>query len=172
MLGFWIIVSHLIGDYVLQSDWMAQEKTKRGLVALSHAAVYTVPFALIIAPSWQALVFICCTHFWIDRFRLARYVCWAKNFLSPPGDPHNCQTCNNSGWRPNAQGRGYDDVCSECGGQSHSVTEPRWWHPWHECSATGYHKKDRPPWLAVWLMIITDNTLHLLCNGIALTFWP
>jgi hypothetical protein len=36
---------------------------------------------------------------------------------------------------------------------------------------TGYHK-DKPPWMAVWLLIIADNTLHLLCNGLALAFYP
>lgn len=28
---------------------------------------------------------------------------------------------------------------------------------------TGY-PMDTPPWLAVWLLIIADNTLHLMCN--------
>lgn len=34
---------------------------------------------------------------------------------------------------------------------------------WADCSATGYHK-DTPPWLAFWLLIIADNTLHLCIN--------
>jgi len=42
-------------------------------------------------------------------------------------------------------------------------------YSWAECSGTGYHQ-DRPVWLAVWLMIIADNTLHLICNGLALKF--
>lgn len=37
------------------------------------------------------------------------------------------------------------------------------WRPWSECSATGY-PGDTPAWLAVWLMIIADNTVHLLIN--------
>lgn len=36
-------------------------------------------------------------------------------------------------------------------------------------TATGYHN-DVPPWLAVWLLIIADNTIHLICNGIALAY--
>jgi hypothetical protein len=39
-----------------------------------------------------------------------------------------------------------------------------YWHPWSECSATGYHQ-DQPAWLAVWLMIIADNTMHLVINA-------
>jgi amino acid transporter len=34
---------------------------------------------------------------------------------------------------------------------------------WADCSATGYHK-DTPPWLAVWLLIVADNAMHLAIN--------
>lgn len=37
------------------------------------------------------------------------------------------------------------------------------WRTWDECKATGY-PPEVPAWLAVWLMIIADNTLHLLIN--------
>lgn len=29
---------------------------------------------------------------------------------------------------------------------------------------------ETPPWLAVWLMIIADNALHLLINAAAVTW--
>lgn len=45
------------------------------------------------------------------------------------------------------------------------------YYPWAECSATGY-QKDRPVWLAVWLLIICDNTMHLICNAVALSVYP
>lgn len=38
--------------------------------------------------------------------------------------------------------------------------------PWSECSATGY-PSDAPPWLAVWLLIIADNAIHLALNAAA-----
>ena len=41
--------------------------------------------------------------------------------------------------------------------------------PWADCSATGYDK-ERPAWLTVWLLIAADNTIHLLCNYLALRF--
>ena len=72
------ILAHLIGDYVLQSHWMAQEKTKQSFAAAVHATTYTLPF-LFLTQSVAALAFILWTHFLIDRFRLARYVVWAKN---------------------------------------------------------------------------------------------
>jgi hypothetical protein len=43
------IVAHLVGDYVLQSDWMALEKTEPGrkgwIAALVHGLVYTIPLS-------------------------------------------------------------------------------------------------------------------------------
>ena len=38
---------------------------------------------------------------------------------------------------------------------------------WADCAATGYHK-DTPAWLATWLMIVVDNTMHLTINYAAL----
>lgn len=77
------LVCHALGDYVLQSDWMAREKTKRWWPALVHACVYAWPFILL-APSWTALLVIIGTHAIIDRLRLARYVVWLKNAIGSP----------------------------------------------------------------------------------------
>lgn len=112
------IVAHLVGDYLLQSHWMATEKTKRSVAAALHAVTYAIPF-LLISRNLAALGFIIASHFAIDRWRLARFVVWLKNGARGP------------------------------------------------VTATGY-PDDVPPWLAVWLLIIADNTLHLLCNSTAL----
>jgi hypothetical protein len=73
---------HLLGDYVLQSNWMAQRKTDEILPALIHATTYTLPFAFLGASVWALLV-IGVTHFIIDHWRLARYVIWLRNMQSP-----------------------------------------------------------------------------------------
>lgn len=122
------LVAHALGDYVLQSDWMALEKTKRSSVALLHALCYSLPF-LLFRPSLFAWLAIVVPHFVIDRWRLARHVGYVKNFLAP---------------------RSY-------------------WYPWAECDTTGYNKK-RPDWMTVWLLIITDNILHVITNAVALTY--
>lgn len=121
------IVAHLIGDYLLQSHWMATEKTKRTVAALAHVATYVLPFLLLTRDA-RALAIIVGTHFFIDRFRLARFVVWTKNHLAPV------------------------DFNPE----------------WHHCSKTGYPDIGTPDWLAVWLLIVADNTLHLICNAFAL----
>jgi len=146
-------VAHLVGDYVLQSDWQANEKTKKSVAALAHALTYTLPF-LFITQSPVALAVICSTHFVIDRWRLARFVVYAKNFLSPR------VTSNTTLVEKQGVYEKYMDT---------QVTSDKWWHPWAECVGTGYHK-DRPPWLAVWLLIIADNTLHIVINGLAIKF--
>lgn len=121
------LILHLIGDYILQSEWMAQNKTKSTWAALIHATIYALPFALIASPA--AWIVIWGTHLVIDRFRLARYVIFVKNFLGAPST----------------------------------------WKPWAECKATGYHESV-PAWMAVWLMIIVDNTLHLCINYLSLGY--
>lgn len=126
------LILHCIGDYVTQSQWMVENKTKSGFAASAHATVYSLPFLLI--GSWQAFVAILLSHFLIDRFRLARFVVYAKNNLGMPANEYG---------------------------------KARWL--WSNCSSTGY-PSDVPPWMAVWLLIAADNTLHLICNYLALKF--
>lgn len=119
------ILCHFIGDYILQSDWMANNKTKRTVAALAHVSTYCLPF-LFLRPSLLAFVVIVGTHFIIDRWRLARYVVWVKNWMGPN-------------------------------------------LPWSECIGTGY-PPTTPIWMSVWLMIIADNIMHILINGLALKY--
>lgn len=86
------LILHLIGDYVTQSDWMAQNKTKSIWAAFVHASAYSIPFIYIDflgrespnSISLTAWLVIWATHLLIDRFRLAKYLVFAKNFLGWP----------------------------------------------------------------------------------------
>lgn len=149
------LVAHLVGDYILQSDWMASEKTKKSLAAAVHALVYTLPF-LFLTFSWKALLVICATHFIIDRWRLARYVCWVKNFLGP-------KATFNVEYIPTHTNVGGKEMYTE------KTTAVPWWFTWKDCAGTGYHK-DKPVWMSVWLLIIADNTMHILINSLALRY--
>lgn len=137
------LILHLIGDYVTQSDWMAQNKTKSTWAAFCHATIYSAPFAFI--ASWPALLVIWSTHLVIDRFRLARYLVYLKNQLLGPG------AFVLSAYTP--------------------FPELPLWQRWKDCNTTGYHK-DAPPWMAVWLMIAADNTMHLAINYAAIALLP
>lgn len=71
-----LIVAHLAGDFLFQTDWMAQNKTSDSFVCFVHCVVYT--FAVVLAgivsgigwPVWAYGV-VFATHFPIDRWRLA-----------------------------------------------------------------------------------------------------
>ena len=122
MTALGILLAHLVGDYLIQSHWMATEKTSRWWPAVAHGVTYTIPYA-VVTQSWAALAVIAGTHIVIDRYRLARHVVWLKNLAAP---------------------------------RSHRAPH----------TATGY-PDDTPPWMGVWLMIIADNTIHLVINAAA-----
>lgn len=84
------LIAHLVGDYILQSHWMATEKVKRWFPAALHGLAYTLPFLLIIRNVW-ALLFIGGTHAVLDRYRVAKYVIWAKNLIAPK--THRASLC-------------------------------------------------------------------------------
>lgn len=148
------LLCHGVGDYLLQSDYMAQMKTKDLRVAFLHATFYSLPF-LLLKPSLAALLVITCTHAVIDRYRLARYVIWLKNWIAPAW-LLSCG-CKDAV----VLDTGFDSCCNRCG--KRSIRQ----RPFSECSATG-NDPSRPPFLAVWLLIITDNILHVLINALAL----
>lgn len=129
-------LAHLWGDYIFQGDWMANNKTAKSFAALCHVLSYGVPF-FIIGASWWALIVIVGTHFFIDRFRLAKYVVFTKNLIAP----------------------------------GLLTASPEWIakYGWENCKGTGY-PSETPPFLAVWLLIIADNTLHLTINYLALRY--
>jgi hypothetical protein len=77
------LLLHLLGDYITQTNWMANNKTKSWWPAFLHAFIYTLPFFLL-THSPLALFVILFTHFLIDHFRLARYVVFFKNWLTEP----------------------------------------------------------------------------------------
>jgi len=143
------VFCHMVGDYLLQSDWMATRKTSSWVAALVHVATYCIPFGVLLwlvgggSSRWWGLLVVGLTHLVIDRFRLARYVCWAKNFLAPR-------------WI-------LDDDLQ--GGVRYLRNQP-----WEDCKLTGY-PSGRAAWMTTWLMIIADNTLHVGINGLALWYF-
>jgi Protein of unknown function (DUF3307) len=76
------LVAHVVGDYLLQSDWMAREKGRRWLPAAVHAILYAVPFVLL-GPSLKGWLAIAASHFVLDRWRVARFVSWLGGRLGP-----------------------------------------------------------------------------------------
>lgn len=75
------LILHLIGDYVFQTDRMADEKVKNFRMALLHAFIYSVPFYIFIDISILAFMVIFLSHAIIDRYRVAKYIIFARNKL-------------------------------------------------------------------------------------------
>jgi hypothetical protein len=113
---------HLLGDYILQTGWMAMNKKKKGwaghFACQVHCITYSLPFLLI--GSWQATLAIYVSHFLIDRYRFVEHlISWRER-------------------TSHLQNMGFPETL--------------------------------PPFVAVWLYIIIDATLHLACNYTALLY--
>jgi hypothetical protein len=89
MIGFELLLAHLVGDYIIQNDWMAKNKVNsfwsgwagvQGDWACTfHCLFYTLSvwaFAWYWMP-WWGLLLCFAVHWPIDRFRLARK--WMEN---------------------------------------------------------------------------------------------
>jgi len=103
------LLIHLFGDYWLQSDWMALNKTKQTLPCSVHCFIYTLPF-LLFTDNILALFLIFATHFVEDRWSLVKYFIWFKNHANPTLTYPSFDKCSVTGyydtWNPdNKDGR-------------------------------------------------------------------
>jgi Protein of unknown function (DUF3307) len=73
-----LLVSHLLGDWVLQSDWQATNKPQRWAALTAHVASYHLSMGLLLLipilrdgwPAWKGLVILTVsagTHALVDR---------------------------------------------------------------------------------------------------------
>lgn len=163
------LICHLLGDYVFQNHWMAANKVKRWFPALVHAFIYSIPFCLILGLSFPGWLVLFGTHAVIDRYRLASYWCrWYG--IGQPAEM----------W--GYIGRYLDKAVEQ---DQKNFADERFVPPTAILAALGhlldairsmqpgYEKpqptEPAPPFLAVWLTIIVDNTMHLVINHLALS---
>jgi hypothetical protein len=141
------LIAHFVGDYIIQNQWMADHKTSQWLPALIHGFTYTLPF-LFATHSIAALLVIALTHAVIDRYRLAKYLIWFKNQFVPKASRYH--------W----------DVT-----KVDSSLRTQGMVPLHLANdkVTGF-PKTVPVWMSVWLLIIVDNTAHIVINTLAIIF--
>ena len=79
------IYAHLIGDYLLQTDWMALNKKEKWIPCFIHVVVYLVPF-LLCGLEWWQLLLIGLQHYFIDRTMFIEWYCrkiGAKRMVDP-----------------------------------------------------------------------------------------
>lgn len=85
------IVGHLVGDYLLQNDWLAAGKKRSHAICALHAGIWTTSTALLgglLSPLLVSWLFV--THFAIDRWGFVRWwMAFVRQpvFLQPPMAP-------------------------------------------------------------------------------------
>lgn len=62
------IFCHLIGDFVLQNDYIASNKGKNDYILIVHCLLYIVPFAFALSLTWH-LIPILVIHIVVDRLK-------------------------------------------------------------------------------------------------------
>ena len=150
------LFAHFFGDFVIQTDWMALNKSKRSFPCLVHVLIYTACF-LPITTSWKALLLIGVTHFILDRwhFILKRLIWWKNHF--PKGYPQY-KYCDTTGY--------YDDSPYN----SEEVYRTDW------CDIKGNEEtletfgKPRHFFITIWLYVATDNLFHIFINYMAIKY--
>jgi hypothetical protein len=83
------ILAHLIGDYILQNDWMALGKKRSNSICLVHVLTYLIPF-LFTGLVWWGIVLIGIEHFIQDRTNIILWFMRMKGsakFAEPPIAP-------------------------------------------------------------------------------------
>jgi len=67
-----LLITHLVGDFLLQNHWM-QRKAQSSFVCSAHVAAYSVPFILLSVfgdLAWWQFALIVGQHWLQDRFAL------------------------------------------------------------------------------------------------------
>lgn len=87
MIGFALLVGHMVGDYIAQNDWMAANKSRSSVACFVHCVAYTFAVwccsAAFYAWSPLGLLIVFTAHFPLDRWRLAAW--WMRNVSGQRG---------------------------------------------------------------------------------------
>lgn len=79
-----LLIGHLIGDYLFQTNWMAMNKAKKWIPLLVHSCVYTLCVSIVAyfgfgGLSPLAIAFIFVGHVFLDRRTFVAW--WAENIM-------------------------------------------------------------------------------------------
>jgi hypothetical protein len=84
------LLGHLVGDYIFQNDWMAQNKKNNSVACLAHCSLYSLAVFLFTSWTWWAILIVFVSHFLLDRWNFVKW--WMTKtgqagFASPPMAP-------------------------------------------------------------------------------------
>jgi hypothetical protein len=83
------LVAHMVGDFLLQTDWMAKNKKRSFFACTIHVFLYMMPF-LFLGLMWWQLLIIALQHWIQDK---TTFVNWymaktgSVEFANPPFSP-------------------------------------------------------------------------------------
>lgn len=84
----WLLVGHLVGDFILQTGWMAK-KTSNYVALIVHSAVYTLSVIILSLPagglSYKAATVIFISHLLLDQRRFVEL--WVRFVNNAAGLP-------------------------------------------------------------------------------------
>ena len=63
-----LLACHMLGDYVMQTDFLARTKGESWWHLLAHCVTYTVPFAVVFGLDWRVALLLL-THIIIDALK-------------------------------------------------------------------------------------------------------
>jgi hypothetical protein len=84
-----VYLAHLLGDFILQTHWMATGKKRSSLICAVHVLTYLIPF-LFIGLAWWQIALIGIQHFAQDRTNFVVWLMKVKGsaaFVDPPFGP-------------------------------------------------------------------------------------
>jgi hypothetical protein len=103
-MGLEILVGHLVGDFLLQDDWLASGKKRSDGICGLHVLIYTLSVLLFTGWFWQPdnwILFwaVAIPHYLIDRTRLVNgymYLAGQSAFATAPMAPWSIIAVDNS----------------------------------------------------------------------------
>jgi hypothetical protein len=95
------IIGHMVGDYLLQTDWMANNKKKSSFACAVHCLLWTASVTLFARwwTHWWLPVALFVTHFAQDRTQFIRWYMnhmGQKGFSTPPLAPWSMIVVDNT----------------------------------------------------------------------------
>lgn len=96
-----LLAGHLVGDYILQNDWMASRKASQTWPCVVHCVCYAIAIAMFSFWFLSAvdIAIVGVLHFPVDRWRLARkFMTWngQESFATGPLAPWSIIVVDNT----------------------------------------------------------------------------
>ncbi len=76
------LVGHLVGDYLLQNDWMAHNKKTSSSACLVHSFLWSASVCLFAGWGLWAFAILSASHFLLDRTEIVK---WWMDFAGQQG---------------------------------------------------------------------------------------